>query len=133
MIDPCLVCGLCCDGTIFLSLKDDAGDRWGLPCLHRKESCCDIYENRPIECREYVCKLMTSDKENKLETINEAKRLINKTGLKPFRQGVSDQIESDSVTSETLDAVKFLNNNFHTSNLSTRVSKSFKSKTIQER
>src|SRR5436190_3387567 len=73
----CLSCGLCCDGTIFGRVQLKADDILGplksgliqielkgtktffrQPCSAYRESCCQIYEDRPTNCRDYRCELL---------------------------------------------------------------------------
>ncbi len=51
--DACSVCGLCCDGTLFDSVNDDIQGR----CPALRNGCCSVYNDRPKECRTFVCRL----------------------------------------------------------------------------
>ncbi len=73
----CLSCGMCCDGTIFdtvpiksedfLPPLESAGIKiekrkkeffFNQPCTAFRQNCCQIYADRPTNCREYRCKLL---------------------------------------------------------------------------
>ena len=74
--DPCVGCGMCCDGTMYsmgkaepgeesriaahgLSLIEHDGQRYfSMPCRHSCEGRCAIYEERFAKCRSYKCKLL---------------------------------------------------------------------------
>ncbi len=68
----CLDCGLCCNGVLFDQVRLQPGDRvkpleaMGLkvkkrqyfpqPCQALCGTRCTIYGNRPVRCREFVCR-----------------------------------------------------------------------------
>jgi hypothetical protein len=73
----CLSCGLCCDGTIFgrVVLKDNDSlnalqsglvqieskgttQFFRLPCASYRESSCQIYQERPTNCRNFRCEML---------------------------------------------------------------------------
>jgi hypothetical protein len=73
----CLSCGFCCDGTLFGSVPLEAADTltplevagiaihvdeaetfFMQPCDAHREGCCQVYENRPANCRKYRCELL---------------------------------------------------------------------------
>lgn len=76
--DLCRSCGLCCDGTLFGFVKiqpEDAVEplrlagitittgettpRLTLACAAHRDGCCQVYADRPSNCRSYQCKLLT--------------------------------------------------------------------------
>jgi hypothetical protein len=73
----CLSCGFCCDGSLFThvtvadpveqSVLLDAGfqlddtttpPRFRQPCAAHRDGCCQIYDQRPTECRRYRCRVL---------------------------------------------------------------------------
>ena len=73
----CLTCGLCCDGSIFSSVRlkpddeitplkavginivsDSESNAFKQPCAAHKNCTCTVYANRPQECRRYKCELL---------------------------------------------------------------------------
>ena len=73
----CLSCGLCCDGTLFGSVPLKAADvlvplqaggieiqaketeqHFSQPCAAYQQGCCQVYINRPANCRMYRCQLL---------------------------------------------------------------------------
>jgi Fe-S-cluster containining protein len=73
----CLTCGLCCDGTLFSSVRlkpddeitalkavgihivsDSERNIFTQPCAAHKKCACLVYENRPQDCRTYKCELL---------------------------------------------------------------------------
>ena len=93
----CLVCGLCCDGTLFgnveLQLADDADQlkalglpissrgkpRFPQPCRALGADCrCAIYADRPQQCRAFVCALLKAV-ESEDKSAESALRLIRRT------------------------------------------------------
>jgi Fe-S-cluster containining protein len=73
----CRSCGLCCDGTLFGDVTLDGGDprppleaagivlqeREGAtsftqPCAAFRDRCCQVYPDRPMNCRHYRCVLL---------------------------------------------------------------------------
>lgn len=105
--DLCLVCGLCCDGTIFARVKlqpEDDPERlrsFGMPVVQPSRSfkgssraqnfarfkqpcaafdgcCCRIYAERPTYCRQFECLLLKSVKAGTRGTAS-ALRLIRET------------------------------------------------------
>src|SRR6266513_1567815 len=73
----CLTCGLCCDGTLFSSVRlkpddeiiplktvginvvsDSDPNIFKLPCAAHKNCTCVVYANRPQDCRTYKCELL---------------------------------------------------------------------------
>jgi Fe-S-cluster containining protein len=76
MVNICIGCGLCCDGTMFswvdlkpqdnqtslsrlgLSVKSAEGPlQFKQPCAASTDGRCAIYETRPCACREFRCEL----------------------------------------------------------------------------
>jgi uncharacterized protein len=76
MVNICIGCGLCCDGTMFswvdlkpqdkqtalsslgLSVKSAEGTlQFKQPCAASTNGRCAIYETRPAACREFRCEL----------------------------------------------------------------------------
>jgi uncharacterized protein len=68
----CTSCALCCDGTLFGSVKIDADERPRLrlpiveaesgyvlaqPCVALRGARCSAYEERPRSCARYECEL----------------------------------------------------------------------------
>ena len=73
----CHLCGLCCDGTLFVKVPlrapdspehlgalgprigHDNGDAWlNLPCAAHRDLSCAIHAQRPAQCRAFECKLL---------------------------------------------------------------------------
>lgn len=75
---PCIGCGMCCDGTLYTRAKVEAGEEprltehglmvtvdhdkgyFRLPCPHEKCGSCTIYEKRFVICRTFRCALLKS-------------------------------------------------------------------------
>ncbi len=99
----CLHCGLCCNGSLFthiaprpgeLEVLRAAGARVrlverrdgscviGLPCPALEGTRCSAYEQRPVGCRDFVCRTAsalaadTIDQAQALARVDEAKRRI---------------------------------------------------------
>jgi hypothetical protein len=69
----CLDCGMCCDGTLFECVELEpseqqafvsvtlirVGDKVAvpLPCSKHRDKRCTVYEQRPIRCKKFTCKL----------------------------------------------------------------------------
>jgi Fe-S-cluster containining protein len=71
----CSSCGLCCDGSLFTFVPvspTEAGRLAGKlefftrkagdqalrqPCAALENRCCQVYERRPLACRDFVCPL----------------------------------------------------------------------------
>lgn len=69
----CLDCGMCCDGTLFECVELEPDERSGfeslvlirvgekvavpLPCAMHRGRRCSIYEQRPVRCKKFTCKL----------------------------------------------------------------------------
>ena len=98
----CLSCGLCCDGTLFgkVTVKPDdilppleaAGIQiqrketkksFKQPCVAYQKSCCQVYAERPTNCRKYRCELLKKYEggdvsfEEAQQKINRAQQLKN--------------------------------------------------------
>lgn len=92
----CLSCGLCCDGTLFgkVPLKSDDDllplQKAGIeiltkgtkinfkqPCAAYRENCCQVYADRPTNCRKYRCELLKKYESGKI-TREEARQKINR-------------------------------------------------------
>jgi hypothetical protein len=73
----CHVCGMCCDGTLFVTVPLRPTDRpehletlgptlghardasWlNLPCAAHRDLSCAIYAERPAQCRVFECQLL---------------------------------------------------------------------------
>ena len=100
----CPNCGLCCDSTLFADVKlresDDAKrlaqlglvltrkgvGKFGFsqPCKCFDGKYCNIYHNRPVQCRAFECGLLKKLADGQislskaLKTISEAKTLANR-------------------------------------------------------
>ena len=100
----CLNCGLCCDSTLFADVKLRPNDdskrlaQLGLvltrkaraklgffqPCKCFDGKHCNIYDDRPAQCRAFECGLLKKLEDGKisvnmaLKTISEAKTLANR-------------------------------------------------------
>lgn len=90
----CLLCGLCCDGSLFRQVEvtgeearrvealamrtgEKRGKRWmWLPCGKLEATCCTVYEARPGGCQRFFCELA-----RKLEAgavgFDEARAVVN--------------------------------------------------------
>lgn len=66
----CQACGFCCDGTLFARVTVDPGERvrrhlaiadddrhFAQPCAALVKRSCSIYEDRPLACQRFVCRL----------------------------------------------------------------------------
>ncbi|MFZ2403633.1 MAG: YkgJ family cysteine cluster protein [Methylobacter sp.] len=92
----CLACGLCCDGTLFSRVPVNNTDNipifqetavkaissrgqssFNQPCPAYVNRGCQIYTDRPKNCRKFRCKLLDEYCERKL-TQGEAMAIINK-------------------------------------------------------
>jgi hypothetical protein len=98
----CAACGMCCNGVLFhgmqvqpqdslrslaskgLKPKRRDGDLYfPQPCPAHRDSCCQIYNDRPQRCRAFVCKQLTVVIDGKkteaaaLEKIREARVLTD--------------------------------------------------------
>jgi len=74
----CMQCGLCCDGTLFGSVRIEPAERESLgrvglrvvesdgsvtmpqPCSALRDCLCSVYVDRPRACRNYECNLRKS-------------------------------------------------------------------------
>jgi len=67
--DLCTACALCCDGTLFGSVKVEDEDRPHLrlplvdgalaqPCAALVDRRCSVYAERPASCARYACELL---------------------------------------------------------------------------
>lgn len=73
----CLSCGLCCDGTLFGKVPLKPSDilppleaagieiqsketkkSFKQPCVAFQKNCCQVYADRPTNCRKYRCELL---------------------------------------------------------------------------
>ena len=92
----CLTCGLCCDGTLFSSVRlkpDDEvaplravgisfisngeANEFKQPCAAYKNCTCAVYANRPRKCRTYKCELLKSFERAEI-SYGSALEIINK-------------------------------------------------------
>jgi Putative zinc- or iron-chelating domain len=92
----CLSCGFCCDGTLFGSVPLAAADaRASLqadgieihtaadetffmqPCHAHRQGGCQVYEDRPVNCRQYRCELLKKFERRALSW-DEAQRQIER-------------------------------------------------------
>jgi hypothetical protein len=90
----CLVCGLCCDGTLFKDVELQAKDhpqtlrdrglalfrrrakvRFPQPCTALNGCACRIYPDRPARCCDFECLLFRAVLEG-VRTTPEARRII---------------------------------------------------------
>ncbi|WP_438481168.1 YkgJ family cysteine cluster protein [Oleiharenicola lentus] len=103
----CLACGLCCDGTLFDSVRLGAGDdakklkTLGLPvrvtrtapaATFFRQPCvalcadrtCQVYADRPAQCRTFECRVFQDAKAERitpavaLQMVTQARRLVEK-------------------------------------------------------
>lgn len=91
----CLACGLCCDGTLFSYVPVREGDsrvslegasikvlllgeenRFEQPCSAYSRQCCQIYTDRPTNCRKFRCKLLIELLDRKITHLD-AREKIN--------------------------------------------------------
>ena len=75
--DVCMLCGMCCDGTLFggavvedgesehvvslgleIHRREDGSQAFLHPCPRFTKGCCGVYEQRPQVCRDYNCGLL---------------------------------------------------------------------------
>ncbi len=75
----CRACGLCCDGSLFATVRLQPGDSapalkqlgfriqhkkrfdfFTQPCVAFKNKACSIYQERPVRCRLFECKQLKS-------------------------------------------------------------------------
>jgi uncharacterized protein len=99
----CTACGLCCDGTLFGSVRLAPGEaaRIGLPvlgellpqpCAALEGARCAIYAARPAGCRAFDCLLLHALRDGEvgldeaLQTVAEARRRVaaSRSGAEPF-------------------------------------------------
>ena len=91
----CSQCGLCCDGTLFTHvsispseakrlegkvaffIKKTGDHALGQPCGALEGTCCRVYEERPLACRDYVCNLWEAFDEGEAG-LDEALGLVDK-------------------------------------------------------
>ncbi|MCX8155158.1 MAG: YkgJ family cysteine cluster protein [Verrucomicrobiae bacterium] len=93
----CLRCGLCCNGVLFADVELRPGDdpaalteagvpltckhgkiKFPQPCPCLEQGRCRIYEQRPMRCRAFDCRLLQRAQEGKI-ALNEARYLIRIT------------------------------------------------------
>lgn len=97
----CQSCGLCCDGSLFATVRLQPGDSaqtlkalgfriqhkaqydfFDQPCIAFKNNCCSIYQERPVRCRVFQCQQLKrlacgeTTEENVLKKIKEAQSMI---------------------------------------------------------
>lgn len=97
----CKNCGLCCDGSLFPTVRLQPGDSsqtlkalgfriqykkkfqfFDQPCIAFQNHCCSIYQDRPARCRLFACTQLTrlssgeTTEEIALKKIQEAKSKI---------------------------------------------------------
>ncbi len=100
----CVVCGFCCDGTLFLhahlnpgergslpekieqaSFSEDGKDYFRLPCLYFSEKCTIYDRKRADVCGSYRCQLLKDFAEGKvslpdaLEIVRQARTMRDET------------------------------------------------------
>lgn len=121
----CLSCGLCCSGAIFMRVSleavdnipalqaagieirqkevhnlNESGKSFRLPCVALRENCCQIYEDRPANCRKFRCELLKnfergeiswSDARQKIADVQQIRKKLEKEISKtlPEYEGVS--------------------------------------------
>ena len=92
----CLTCGLCCDGTLFSSVRlkqddkvaplkavdikfisNEDSNEFKQPCAAHKNCTCTVYRDRPQECRAYKCELLKRFERNDI-SYKFALEIINK-------------------------------------------------------
>ncbi len=92
----CSDCGLCCDGALFSSVSLEAADlvtarahrlpvletaqgcRLELPCPALRGVLCEIYDERPECCAEFVCELLGRVDDRRL-SLDQAQMIIDET------------------------------------------------------
>ena len=98
----CGQCGLCCDGTLFVTMKPEKDDRidhlsllavetdadgirfYRQPCTAHAGHQCSVYHDRPQTCRGYQCKVLQDMQRGNLgqdvavARVTEARRLAHK-------------------------------------------------------
>jgi Fe-S-cluster containining protein len=132
LLNICLSCGICCDGTIigFVQLdKEELPDLKKLmhveemdeagfflePCENLVGCSCSIYSRRPKQCDTYNCKLLKSVEQNEInfdsaiEVIQRIKHgkadILKKLNTLPF------EFKSQSFYFQILELKKILENN----------------------
>ncbi len=98
--DLCLTCGLCCDGSLFgsvelllednlerlrflgIPVRNTARRRFSQPCAALLEDrSCEIYSERPCQCRRFNCALLTAVGQGRVSRTN-AVQTIRRTRAK---------------------------------------------------
>jgi Fe-S-cluster containining protein len=112
MVNICIGCGLCCDGTMFscvdlypqddqkslstlaLSRKSTDGTIQFLqPCAASTEGCCAIYESRPTACRNYRCELRIKYDAGAVSLSNAQAAISDAISLRDKVRGHRDMLE----------------------------------------
>ena len=93
--NPCVGCGLCCDGTLFTRTKVRSDEQEGLavlgfsffphgkdewfaqPCLAATAGRCVIYADRPHTCQKYRCALLEKFEAGEV-ALHEARAIIER-------------------------------------------------------
>ncbi len=97
----CLSCGFCCDGTLFgsvplaeadaraplrangIEIHTDADETFFMqPCDVHRGGCCQVYENRPANCRKYRCELLKKYERGDLSWAEAQQRIERVRALK---------------------------------------------------
>jgi hypothetical protein len=106
----CRSCGLCCDGTLFARVHIQPGDvepplvaggiriqtsgarrYFEQPCPAYRDACCQVYADRPANCRKYRCKLLRKYEDGTItwadaqQTIQRARTLRDAAGAEAAR------------------------------------------------
>ena len=97
----CLSCGICCDGTLFdtvplkpadflppleaAGIKIQKGKKEGFfsqPCAAFRQNCCQVYHDRPTNCRKYRCKLLKKYESGEISQADAQQRIKRARELK---------------------------------------------------
>ena len=133
----CAACGLCCNGVLFrevhlqpedsisaiaalgLRLRSRHGKRYfQQPCSAFRGSCCSVYDERPVRCREFECRQLQKVAEGEineqaaLETIRQAlqeveqvEALVEKCGAKNLKRSLKQRFEKATSEPVSLDGL----------------------------
>lgn len=110
----CAACGMCCNGVLFSGMRLQPEDsaktlaRLGLrakkrkdglhipqPCPAHRDSCCSIYADRPVRCRNFKCRQLLElengsiDSDAAMEKIRYAQMLVETVQALLVRAGDS--------------------------------------------
>jgi hypothetical protein len=123
--DICVICGLCCDGTLFLhaclnpgergklpekieqnSFTEDGRDYFRLPCNYFSEKCIIYNGKRADVCSSYRCQLLKDFSEGKV-TPEEARGIVSKA--MKMREEIIEYYKSLSGNKEEINFRRILN------------------------